>query len=105
MSTLVSNELFAQPGHRDDVTNLLPALRPGRYSRTPSRTRYRPTSAAPLRSSANQAVRTNLIKASSSEWMVARAEMARVPAAAGWGSLPRAGWASCCVTVVRGGRV
>jgi hypothetical protein len=35
MSTLVSNELFAQPGHRDDVTNLLPALRPGRYSRTP----------------------------------------------------------------------
>jgi hypothetical protein len=46
-----------------------------------------------------------LIKASSSEWMVARAEMARVPAAAGWGSLPRAGWASCCVTVVRGGRV
>jgi hypothetical protein len=46
-----------------------------------------------------------VIKASSSEWMVARAEMARVPAAAGWGSLPRAGWASCCVTVVRGGRV
>jgi hypothetical protein len=62
MSTLVSNELFAQPGHRDDVTNLLPALRPGRYSRTPSRTRYRPTSATPLRSSDNQAVRTNLIK-------------------------------------------
>jgi transposase len=46
-----------------------------------------------------------VVKASSSEWMVARAEMARVPAAAGWGSLPRAGWASCCVTVVRGGRV
>jgi quinol monooxygenase YgiN len=23
MSTLVTNELFAQPGHRDDVTNLL----------------------------------------------------------------------------------
>ncbi|HEV8274435.1 MAG TPA: winged helix-turn-helix domain-containing protein, partial [Streptosporangiaceae bacterium] len=44
-----------------------------------------------------------VVKASSSEWMVARAEMARVPAAAGWGSLPRAGWASCCVTVVRGG--
>jgi hypothetical protein len=47
----------------------------------------------------------HFVKASSSEWMVARAEMARVPAAAGWGSLPRAGWASCCVTVVRGGRV
>jgi len=46
-----------------------------------------------------------LIKASSSGWMVARAEMAGVPAAAGWGWLPRAGWASCCVTVVRGGRV
>ena len=37
-----------------------------------------------------------VIKASSSGWMVAQAEMARVPAAAGWGSLPRAGWAWCC---------
>ena len=37
-----------------------------------------------------------VIKASSSEWMVAPAEMARVPAVAGWGSLPRAGWVSCC---------
>src|SRR6266550_2142552 len=37
-----------------------------------------------------------VIKAGSSEWMVAQAEMARVPAASGWGSLPRAGWASCC---------
>jgi hypothetical protein len=34
-----------------------------------------------------------VIKASSSEWMVAQAEMARAPAAAGGGSLPRAGWA------------
>jgi hypothetical protein len=46
-----------------------------------------------------------VIKASSSEWMVARAEMARVLASAGWGSLPRRGGASGCVTVVRGGRV
>ena len=37
-----------------------------------------------------------VIKASSSGWMVAQAEMARVLAVAGWGSLPRAGWASCC---------
>jgi transposase len=37
-----------------------------------------------------------VIKASSSGWMVAQAEMGRVPAAAGWGSLPRAGWAWCC---------
>ena len=36
------------------------------------------------------------IKASSSGWMVAQAEMARVPAVAGWGLLPRVGWASCC---------
>jgi transposase len=36
------------------------------------------------------------IKASSSGWMVAQAEMGWVPAAAGWGSLPRAGWAWCC---------
>src|SRR6266496_316532 len=37
-----------------------------------------------------------VIKASSSGWMVAQAEMGWVLAAAGWGSLPRAGWAWCC---------
>jgi transposase len=46
-----------------------------------------------------------VIKASSSGWMVAQAEMAWVPASAGRGSLPRGGRASGCVTVVRGGRV
>jgi transposase len=37
-----------------------------------------------------------VVKASSSGWMVAQAEMAGVLAAAGWGSLPRAGRAWCC---------
>ena len=37
-----------------------------------------------------------VIKASSSGWMVAQAEMGRVPAVAGWGLLPRVGWAWCC---------
>jgi len=37
-----------------------------------------------------------VVKASSSGWMVAQAEMGWVLAAAGWGSLPRAGWAWCC---------
>jgi hypothetical protein len=39
-----------------------PGLRPGRVHPHPPRTRYPPTSATPLRSSDNQAVRTNLIK-------------------------------------------
>ena len=37
-----------------------------------------------------------VVKASSSGWMVAQAEMGRVPAVAGWGLLPRVGWAWCC---------
>jgi transposase len=46
-----------------------------------------------------------VVKASSSGWMVAQAEMARVPAAAGWGSLPRGGLRFGCRAGVRGGRV